>query len=81
MEPENELLRGYEDTMYRYDRVDHIAGRLGQLPARVLRTRRLVLDLLDELCRPFLRRTGFEQVAYMGLFDHDYALVSALIER
>ncbi|MED6150583.1 hypothetical protein PIB30_073715, partial [Stylosanthes scabra] len=31
MEPENELLRGYEDTMYRHDMVDHIAGRLGQL--------------------------------------------------
>ncbi|MED6157580.1 hypothetical protein PIB30_024586 [Stylosanthes scabra] len=43
--------------------------------------RRLVSDLPHELCRPFLRRAGFEQVAYMGLFDHDYALVSALIER
>ncbi|MED6194650.1 hypothetical protein PIB30_030503 [Stylosanthes scabra] len=31
IEPADELLRDYEDTMYRHNRTDHIAGRLGQL--------------------------------------------------
>ncbi|MED6152049.1 hypothetical protein PIB30_088227 [Stylosanthes scabra] len=67
MEPADELFRGYEDIMYIHDRSQCWKA----WPARVLRTRRLVLDLLHKLSRPFLHRAGFEQVAYMGLFDHD----------
>ncbi|MED6201506.1 hypothetical protein PIB30_095673, partial [Stylosanthes scabra] len=43
---EQNLLRGYEDSLYRLDAEFHIAGRLGALPDRVLRTRR------DTLQRP-----------------------------
>ncbi|QHO18800.1 uncharacterized protein DS421_11g323620 [Arachis hypogaea] len=81
VEIEPDLRRDYEDTLYRLDRVEHIAGRLGQLPARVLRTRRRIPTRPSELVRPLLRRAGFEHVAFILQFEHDYALVSALVER
>ncbi|XP_057744160.1 serine/threonine-protein phosphatase 7 long form homolog [Arachis stenosperma] len=80
-EIEPDLRRDYEDTLYRLDRVEHIAGRLEQLPARVLRTRRRIPTRPSELVRPLLRRAGFEHVAFILQFEHDYALVSALVER
>ncbi|MED6208663.1 hypothetical protein PIB30_047384 [Stylosanthes scabra] len=79
MEDPDELLIGYEEIMYRHDLVDHIAGRIEQLPERVLCTRRHVVPAPSELAKPLLRRAGFEYVAYMRLFDHDYALISALL--
>ncbi|KAL4366040.1 hypothetical protein AHAS_Ahas07G0166300 [Arachis hypogaea] len=36
---------------------------------------------LDRVIRPYLRRAGFEYVAYMVEFEHDWSLASALIER
>ncbi|MED6146104.1 hypothetical protein PIB30_031588 [Stylosanthes scabra] len=45
------LLRGYEDSLYRLDPDFHIAGRLGALPARVLRTRRNTLQRPHEFAR------------------------------
>ncbi|QHN99643.1 uncharacterized protein DS421_13g399640 [Arachis hypogaea] len=34
-----------------------------------------------EQIRSYLRRAGFEYVAYMVEFEHDWSLASALIER
>ncbi|RYR29579.1 hypothetical protein Ahy_B01g054013 [Arachis hypogaea] len=36
---------------------------------------------LSEQIRPYLRQAGFEYVAYMVEFEHDWPLASALIER
>ncbi|QHN98817.1 uncharacterized protein DS421_13g392730 [Arachis hypogaea] len=36
---------------------------------------------LPEAIRPYLRRAGFEYVAYMVEFEHDWPLASALLER
>ncbi|MED6163035.1 hypothetical protein PIB30_076176, partial [Stylosanthes scabra] len=74
MDDPDELLIGYEETMYKYDLVD-----ARTIAEKVLRTRRHVVPAPSELARPLSRRTGFEYVAYMRLFDHDYALVSALL--
>ncbi|MED6116547.1 hypothetical protein PIB30_101280 [Stylosanthes scabra] len=49
------LLRGYEDSLYRLDPDFHIAGRLGALPARVLRTRRNTLQRPREFARDYFR--------------------------
>ncbi|MED6131115.1 hypothetical protein PIB30_006734, partial [Stylosanthes scabra] len=51
MDDPNELVIGYEETMYRHDMVDHIAGRLEQSPQRILRTQH-VIDAPSELARP-----------------------------
>ncbi|MED6117883.1 hypothetical protein PIB30_114147, partial [Stylosanthes scabra] len=75
------LLRGYEDSLYRHDAEYHIAGRLGALPGRVLRTRRNTLQRPHEFAREYFRRAGFEHVAYMLEWNHDWALASALVER
>ncbi|MED6186217.1 hypothetical protein PIB30_064726 [Stylosanthes scabra] len=74
------LLRGYEDSLYRLDLEFHIAGKLGPLPARVLRTRRNTLQGPHELAREYFRRAGFEYVAYMMEWNHDWSLASALVE-
>ncbi|MED6188434.1 hypothetical protein PIB30_116999 [Stylosanthes scabra] len=75
------LLRGYEDSLYRLDAEFHIAGRLAALPGRVLRTRRNSLQRPHEFAREYFRRAGFEHVAYMLEWNHDWALASALVER
>ncbi|XP_057734767.1 protein MAIN-LIKE 1-like [Arachis stenosperma] len=67
--------------MYRLDQVKNIAGRLDQVASRILRTRRNLMIRPPEQIRPYLRRVGFEYVAYMVEFEHDWSLVSALIER
>ncbi|MED6140613.1 hypothetical protein PIB30_094940, partial [Stylosanthes scabra] len=45
------VLRGYEDSLYRLDAEFHIAGRLGALPGRILRTRRNTLQRPHEFAR------------------------------
>ncbi|MED6209475.1 hypothetical protein PIB30_055066 [Stylosanthes scabra] len=75
------LLRGYENSLYRLDAEFYIAGRLGKLPGRVLRTRRNTLQRSHEFAREYFRRAGFEHVAYMLEWNHDWALASALVER
>ncbi|QHN76499.1 uncharacterized protein DS421_19g644400 [Arachis hypogaea] len=75
-----EQLLGYEGEMYRLDHAEHIAGRLDRAP-RILRTRRNLMVRPLEQIRSYLRRVGFEYVAYMVEFEHDWLLASALIER
>ncbi|MED6136428.1 hypothetical protein PIB30_056019 [Stylosanthes scabra] len=68
------LLRGYENSLYRLDPDFHIAGRLRALagnPARVLRTRRNTLQRPHEFAREYFRRVGFEHVAYMLEWNHN----------
>ncbi|MED6128883.1 hypothetical protein PIB30_102425, partial [Stylosanthes scabra] len=48
---------------------------------RIIRTRRNIMDPPDDRIRDLLCRAGFEHVAFMLQWDHDWALVSALIER
>ncbi|QHO58352.1 uncharacterized protein DS421_3g89900 [Arachis hypogaea] len=67
---EQQLL-GYEDDMYRLDHTEHIAGRLDKVVPRILRTRRNLMARPPEQIRPYLRRAGFEYVAYMVEFEHD----------
>ncbi|KAL4350206.1 hypothetical protein AHAS_Ahas10G0118800 [Arachis hypogaea] len=76
---EQQLL-DYEDEMYRLDHAEHIAGRLDRAP-RILCTRRNLMTRSLEHIRPYLRRVGFEYVAYMFEFEYNWSLVSALIER
>ncbi|KAL4286493.1 hypothetical protein AHAS_Ahas19G0091700 [Arachis hypogaea] len=59
-----EQLLGYEGEMYRLDHAEHIAGRLDRAP-RILRTRRNLMVRPLEQIRSYLRRVGFEYVAYM----------------
>ncbi|MED6120172.1 hypothetical protein PIB30_018571 [Stylosanthes scabra] len=77
---ENQLL-GYENSLYRLDAGTHIAGRLQQLPERVLRSRRMLLPLPDDRAREYLDLAGFGDIAYIVPFEHDWALISVLIER
>ncbi|MED6217029.1 hypothetical protein PIB30_013756 [Stylosanthes scabra] len=63
MEQYQYLLRGYEDTLYRLDNVDHIAGRIAHMATRVIRTRRNIMKPPDDRARELLRRAGFEHVA------------------
>ncbi|MED6199481.1 hypothetical protein PIB30_076294 [Stylosanthes scabra] len=48
---------------------------------QVLRTRRNTLQRPHEFARDYFRRAGFEHVAYMLEWNHDWALASALVER
>ncbi|MED6135603.1 hypothetical protein PIB30_048059 [Stylosanthes scabra] len=75
------LLLGYEQFMYRLDQDDHIAARLQQEPSRVLRSRRLLLIPPDDRARGYFDMAGFDHVAYVVRFEHDWALASALLER
>ncbi|RYR48420.1 hypothetical protein Ahy_A07g034444 [Arachis hypogaea] len=74
-------LLGYEDEMYRLDHAEHTAGRLDRVAPRILRTKRNLMTQPPEQIRPYLRRAGFEYVAYMVEFEYDWSLTSALIER
>ncbi|XP_057755254.1 putative disease resistance protein RGA3 isoform X2 [Arachis stenosperma] len=77
-----DLLQGYEYSLYRLDTESHIAGRLQHMPERVVRPRQFKIPVVpDERVRPLLRRAGFEHVAFMPPFDYDSSLVSAWIER
>ncbi|QHN84573.1 uncharacterized protein DS421_16g529800 [Arachis hypogaea] len=77
---EQQLL-GYEDIRYRLDQAEHIAVRLDRVAPRILRTWRNLMTRPLEAIRSYLRRAGFEYVAYMVEFDYDWPLASALIER
>ncbi|MED6195281.1 hypothetical protein PIB30_036481 [Stylosanthes scabra] len=66
-----ELLRGYEDTLYRSDATCHIAGRIAHTEPRVIRSRRNSMERTDERIRDFLRFAGFEHIAFMLEWDHD----------
>ncbi|KAL4390665.1 hypothetical protein AHAS_Ahas03G0167800 [Arachis hypogaea] len=63
---------GYEDTLYRRDRIDHIAVRLSRVAPRVLRTRKNLLQRPPEQIRSHLKRAGFEHVTYILKWDHDW---------
>ncbi|KAL4398464.1 hypothetical protein AHAS_Ahas01G0294500 [Arachis hypogaea] len=65
----------------RLDHAEHIVGRLDRVTPWILRTRRNLMTWPLEQIRPYLRRVGFEYVAYMVEFEHDWPLASALIER
>ncbi|RYQ97310.1 hypothetical protein Ahy_B08g093346 [Arachis hypogaea] len=60
---EHQLL-GYEETLYRLDQAEHIAGKLDRAPQN-LRIRRNLMTRPPEQIRPYLRRVGFEYEAYM----------------
>ncbi|QHN99081.1 uncharacterized protein DS421_13g394800 [Arachis hypogaea] len=77
---EQQLL-DYEHEMYRLDQVEHIVGRLDRVAPRILHTKRNLMTRPTEQIRPYMRRAGFEYVAYMVEFEHDWSLTSALIER
>ncbi|KAL4277287.1 hypothetical protein AHAS_Ahas20G0292100 [Arachis hypogaea] len=77
---EQQLL-GYEETLYRLDQAEHIAGRLDRVAPQILRTKQNLMTRPSEAIRPYLRRVGFEYVAYMVEFEHDWPLASALLER
>ncbi|MED6131248.1 hypothetical protein PIB30_008288 [Stylosanthes scabra] len=81
MEQYQYLLRGYEDTLYRLDASDHIAGGIAHMEPRVIRTRRSIMNPPDDRIRDLLQVAGFGHVAFMLQWDHDWALVSALLER
>ncbi|KAL4322232.1 hypothetical protein AHAS_Ahas14G0189900 [Arachis hypogaea] len=74
-------LLGYEGDMYRLDHSEHIAGRLDRVAPQILCSMRNLMAWSPEQIRPYLRRAGFEYVAYMVEFEHDWPLASALIER
>ncbi|MED6145625.1 hypothetical protein PIB30_027063 [Stylosanthes scabra] len=76
-----ELLRGYENTLYRSDATGHIAGRIAHMEPRVIRTRRIILVRPDERIRDLLRLAEFEHATNPVEWKHDWSLVSALIER
>ncbi|MED6121489.1 hypothetical protein PIB30_030676 [Stylosanthes scabra] len=65
MEQYRYLLRGYEDTLYRLDVSDHIAGRIAHMEPRVIRTRRNIMDPPDDHILDLLRLAGFGHVAFM----------------
>ncbi|QHN82552.1 uncharacterized protein DS421_20g696850 [Arachis hypogaea] len=77
---EQQLL-GYEGSLYRLDQAEHIAGRLDRVAPRILPTRWNLMTRPPEAFRPYLRRAGFEYVAYMVEFEYDWPLASALLER
>ncbi|QHN95876.1 uncharacterized protein DS421_18g613510 [Arachis hypogaea] len=77
---EQQLL-GYEHEMYRLDHAEHIAGRLDRVAPWILRTIQNLMTRPPEQIRPYLRRAGFEYIAYMVEFEHGWSLASALIER
>ncbi|MED6190166.1 hypothetical protein PIB30_103037 [Stylosanthes scabra] len=81
MEQYRYLLRGYDDTLYRLDASNRIAGRIAHMEPRIIRTRRNIMDAPDDRIRDLLRLAGFRHVAFMLQWDHDWALVSTLIER
>ncbi|KAL4328296.1 hypothetical protein AHAS_Ahas13G0185900 [Arachis hypogaea] len=66
--------------MYKLDQAEHIAGRFDRAPW-VLCTRRNLMTWSSEQIRPYLRRAGFEYVAYLVEFEHNWPLASVLIER
>ncbi|MED6194268.1 hypothetical protein PIB30_026920 [Stylosanthes scabra] len=71
MEQPDNLLRGYEGTLYRLDVVNHIVGRIAHMAPRFIRTWRNTMRQPDERIRDLLRRAGFEHVATMVQWDHD----------
>ncbi|KAL4345385.1 hypothetical protein AHAS_Ahas11G0273100 [Arachis hypogaea] len=77
---EQQLL-GYEHEMYRLDHVEHIAGRFDRVASQILRISRNLMTRPPEQIRPYMRRAGFEYVAYMVEFEHNWSLASVLIER
>ncbi|MED6206552.1 hypothetical protein PIB30_028009 [Stylosanthes scabra] len=76
-----ELQRGYENTLYRSDATGHIAARIAHMEPRVIRTRCSILVRPDERILDLLQLAGFEHVAHPVEWEHDWSLVSALIER
>ncbi|XP_025692338.1 protein MAIN-LIKE 1-like [Arachis hypogaea] len=77
---EQQLL-GYEHTLYRLDQAEHIVEKLDRVAPQILRTRRNSMRRPVEEIMPDLRRAGFEHVAYIVEFKHDWSLASALIKR
>ncbi|MED6131210.1 hypothetical protein PIB30_007900 [Stylosanthes scabra] len=65
MEQPKNLLRGYEETLYRLDAVNHIAGRIAHMEPRFIGTQRNTMRQPDERIRDLLRQAGFEHVASM----------------
>ncbi|MED6223188.1 hypothetical protein PIB30_071547 [Stylosanthes scabra] len=56
MEQYRYLQMGYEDTLYRLDAIDHIAGRIAYMDPRVIHTRRNIMERPDDRIRDLLRR-------------------------
>ncbi|MED6112107.1 hypothetical protein PIB30_058712 [Stylosanthes scabra] len=78
MEQYRYLKRGYEDTLYRLDKVDHIAGRIANMVCYEGYTHSMKPS--DDRIRELRRRARFEHVVVTLEWEHDWALVSALIE-
>ncbi|MED6121653.1 hypothetical protein PIB30_032195 [Stylosanthes scabra] len=70
MEQYEYLLRGYEDTLYRLDATEHVAGRMANMETRVVRTRRNIMDPPDDRIRELLQVAGFGHVSSMLQWDH-----------
>ncbi|MED6206649.1 hypothetical protein PIB30_028893 [Stylosanthes scabra] len=76
-----ELQRCYENSLYRTDASGHIAARIAHMEPRVIRTRRSILVRPDERILDLLQLAGFQHIAHPVEWEHDWSLVSALIER